>query len=443
VKKARARERRKQFLWLAVVVGGYLAIATAYALVLPWGDMPDESAHFLYVDYLLQERSLPVFTSGGGNYEAHQPPVYYLAAAPVVGLVRAAGKGVAAQGRAARLLSVLAGAAVILLTYRIFRRAAPGRPELAELAAGVTAFLPSHLLVCAAAGNDALAEVFFCAVALALVAMAEREPGWRELLALGVGIGLAVLTKVSAIILLGVAPLGLIVASRYWDRDRWARNAARACAIVLGAALVCSAWWLLRNQHLYGDPLGAKRFVEIFTRDRPGPAYFAKFGRFVYPQVLALWTFKSSFAVFGAANRFLPGWVYAVWLGVWLVAAAGAARSGWRWVRERRAEGATVVAAVVLGAEMVLVVAAFLRFNAVFFQAQARYLGLAVAGWTGLLALGLVEWVPRGRALLVARVLTVVLAAAAVLALAHGGEHVRSAPVTLAWLWPPLGGGHF
>lgn len=432
MKRKRSRSARSRFPWLALVVAVYLVIATAYALALPWADMPDESAHSLYIEHLLEKRSLPVFTSGTGNYEAHQPPLYYLAAAPLVALARLAGGAVAAQGKAARLLSVVAGAAVVLLTYRIFRRVAPQRPELAELAAGGAAFLPSQLLVFSAVGNDAVTEMFFCALALAAVAIAAREPRWRELLALGIGVGLAVLTKVSACLLLVAVPVGVVLASGYWPGEKRARKAGWACALVLGAALLCSAWWFLRNQRLYGDPLGASRFVEIFSRDRPGPEYFRRYGPFVHAELLALWTFKSSLGVFGQANRFLPGWAYAGWLAVCLVSFVGCARAGWRSLRKKQAEPSALVAGGVLGAQMLLVTAAFLRFNAVFFQAQARYLGPAVAGWAGLWALGLLAWVPRERALLFARAATLLLAIAALLALLHGGERVQAPPLAVA-----------
>ena len=435
MKRARSRGSAGSGSWLRAIIIAYFALACAYALSLPRDDLPDESAHFLYIEHLLNEGTLPEFTSGAGNYEAHQPPFYYLLASPLVALARAVGGLPSAQEKAARLVSVLAGGLVVLGVYRVLRRAAPQEEGVAELGAAFAAFLPSRLLVSAALGNDALAEVFFVGTAWALLCMSERMPNRAQLLALGVAVGLGVLTKVSAVILLVVAPLGVLMASRNWSERPSVKSAAGGAGIVLGAALLTSAWWFLRNQHLYGDPLGMGRFVQIFTLDRPGPAYFAeKFGPWLYPPLLAVWTFKSSLGVFGQANRFLPSWAYAMWLAVCLVALAGAVRQGFIWLRRRETTPAGVTAAVVLGLEMALTVGAFIRFNMVFFQAQARYLGPAIAGWAWLWSAGVLVWAPRHRTLWLARVICVALALAGLLALLHGGEPIGRQAIELACL---------
>ena len=42
---------------------------------------PDEAAHVAYVDHLLKGKGFPVLVAGSPDYEAHQPPLYYLAEA--------------------------------------------------------------------------------------------------------------------------------------------------------------------------------------------------------------------------------------------------------------------------------------------------------------------------------------------------------------------------
>ena len=87
---------------LAAIVLAYLAIATLYALYTPRWQVPDEPAHYNYVRYIAETRSLPVLREGDYDqayldtikaqrfppdlsvdpirYESYQPPLYYLLA---------------------------------------------------------------------------------------------------------------------------------------------------------------------------------------------------------------------------------------------------------------------------------------------------------------------------------------------------------------------------
>ena len=67
----------------------YAVIAAGYAISIPFGQAPDESAHLPYVAYLAEHRQLPVFQPGQGSYEYHQAPLYYVAALPAYFVGRA------------------------------------------------------------------------------------------------------------------------------------------------------------------------------------------------------------------------------------------------------------------------------------------------------------------------------------------------------------------
>jgi len=413
---------------LRLILLAYLVIASLYALALPFADLPDESAHYLYAEYLLQRRALPIFTSGSGNYEAHQPPLYYALAALIMGAAQRLGATRDLAGVAVRFLSVGFGALVVWLTYLVVRSVWPEQQALAELTPAVVAFLPSHLLVCAALGNDALAEVFFLGLLVGAGTFLPRGRPLAIFLGLGVWVGLGLLTKVSAVLLLPTAVVAVVAASSAWPPEERYRCLARGLLLLVGAAVLCTLWWLRRNQLLYGDLLGMHRFIEVFTRDRPGPAYFSRFGAGVYPQVVALWTFCSSLAVFGRADRFMPWPVYAVWFAFCLASVCGLLL----WLFESQARKRARVASsqvrgssaplaiaqrtvlVTMLVQMLLVSAAFVRFNTVFFQAQARYLLPAIGAWAFFFALGLLRLFPERFRLLAARVLAMALAVAAV-----------------------------
>src|SRR5947209_19104651 len=89
---------RDEWKWLAVIVAGYLGLALAYNLVTPFTKMPDEGPHADYIRYLVARRRFPVLGSEPGlTYEAHQPPLYYLIAAPVCAAVHTVAPGDAAR----------------------------------------------------------------------------------------------------------------------------------------------------------------------------------------------------------------------------------------------------------------------------------------------------------------------------------------------------------
>jgi hypothetical protein len=189
--------------------------------------------------------------------------------------------------------------------------------------------------------------------------------------------------------------------------------------IGLGVAVLVG-WWFVRTQVLYGDPLAARAFERLFSKDRATPAYFLDrlgMSGAAYFLMVAINTALSFWGVYGQANVYNPAWYYWLGLGIWVVALAGLGfgRGGRRAGQARplrTADGrplqttagrgrprqtapdhpepawqsrAWVLAWVLLA----LVVAFFLRFNVSFYQAQARYLLAASGPIAALTTLGL------------------------------------------------------
>ncbi|MDP3047122.1 MAG: hypothetical protein Q8O07_06545, partial [Chloroflexota bacterium] len=105
----------------------------------------------------------------------------------------------------------------------------------------------------ASVNNDNLL-VPLCSVALLVMVGILRggASSWR-VWALGLICGLAALTKLSALGLLPLAGLVLVLAA--WPRRAW-RSLFANSAIIGGCVVVLAGWWYVRNQVLYGDPLG-------------------------------------------------------------------------------------------------------------------------------------------------------------------------------------------
>ncbi len=216
------------WLWAAVgvILAGYLSVALLFALNTPAWQAPDEPAHYNYVAHIASGQGLPILDVGDYDqaylralidnrfppnhpiepiqYESHQPPLYYISAAPVYWL---------ADGRLIflRLYNVLLGAGVLLLIFLIVHTIFPDRPTISLGSMALAAFLPMHVAMMAAVNNDALAELLIAATVLALVRwMRAQDRGQahpRHLLIVGGLMGLALVTKSTTYILLPLVVL--------------------------------------------------------------------------------------------------------------------------------------------------------------------------------------------------------------------------------------------
>jgi hypothetical protein len=372
------------------VVGGlYLLAAVGAAFLVPHEPTaqpkltpPDESAHWAFVRELATRHRLPDFRRPGVTYEAHQPPLYYLSALWTYWL---AGEGGLVW---ARLWSALLGGLTLLVAWRASRYLlGPGLGvRLAALVA--LAFLPSRVFTLAAVSNDALFEPC-AALVLALVLQAVSAGMERPLAAaLGLSLALALLTKSSALLLVP----GVVVALGFEPlaRQRGWPHLLTNALLVSGPVVLLWGWWVARNLILYGEPLAMGAFQRLFLRDRATPEFFLSRGISWsgYWLLVAYQTWLSVWGVFGQATVYLPAGYY--WLGNFVagVGVVGLLVRGARWLRTRPAIPQPLARcwAVAL-LEVAFTLAAFLRFNCVFYQAQARYFaGVSVVGAAALAA---------------------------------------------------------
>jgi hypothetical protein len=385
------------------------------------------------------------------NYESHQPPLYYALAVPFFLAGRATGIP-EAEGQACRVLSVLLGLVGTWLVWLLAREIVPGRRWLQWAAAAFAALLPMRLAIMGSVSNDSLTEAV-SSLALLLMVRAIRGPfGLREAALIGGAVSLALLSKQSSILLLPPTLLALVLAARNAappapeaapapsprgkkrkgeappaasaaPKADWTGSLVRAGLVTGGVILLLSGWWFVRNHLLYGDPLGQRAFNWYFA-DTPTWEGF-RAGGMSYGEYLGRLVWRTAFASFwgafghlerpelfmGATGGGYPpkSWLYpllgwATWLSV-----AGGVLWYWRWKR-RPDDGACCPAGLgVLALHALFVAAAFLNFNATYFQAQGRYLFPAI----GVLSLGIAGgWLElarryeRGAALGIAAVMT-------------------------------------
>ncbi len=389
--------------WLCALCVAHAVLAIGYAVETPYRSpgrlvhqrgmeipdvgAPDERQHSNYVQHLADGSGFPVLRPGspdlGETYQSHQPPLYYALALGWAKLLTVQSVAEPEAGTKLRSLNALVGAAgaagAFYLGWWMLKRWEP-----AAIAAAIVALLPMNIALSGAVTNDALL-IALCTWTLALAALGSQA-GWTLARGATVGIllGLAILTKTTAIALVPAVLLAL-----FWNARR--ERAWSAAAIAVGCALPLVAPWWIRNQQLYGDPLAMGVFADAFQGSPKAQMFVDAFGQTAYwTQWVGWWTLRSFFGAFGYMDIFLPNWMYAVLatlLGVTIVA-----RSGFR---DDPILADTLRLRIALGTFALAVCLLFVLFNRAYFQGQARYLLPAIGPISCAIALGIIRLASR------------------------------------------------
>lgn len=326
----------------------------------------------------------PVFRPGSDDlyetYQAHQPPLYYIAAAGFHKLIGS--PDLERQGfQPLRLLNTLFGALTVI-GVGFLALWATSSGKLAIVAASITAALPMHIALSGAISNDPLLFCL-CTWTLAITARAVRI-GWNlnsSLLA-AVLTGLALLTKTTAIALAPALIAGLLLS----PKPRIGTKASLATISVAISLAIPLGWWI-RNVQLYGDPLAMKAFNDAFVGSAQASMFMSEptIGVIGYwKDWVGFWTMRSFIGAFGYMDIFLPKGLYQV-LALVLFGFAAIGAVGMRKTISSDEAKALAPAWIFL----VVVVLLFIRFNMQYFQGQARYLYPAIGPIAVLISLGI------------------------------------------------------
>lgn len=298
----------------------FLILASAYSVIVPAWEAPDEVGHFGYVLHWLREHTLPVQRVGELG-EAHQPPLYYWVAAAAAGLADVrdaagsfrpnprfiwAGQGGAEtnaalhstsetfpfQGQAlalhlARAASVLMGCVTVALTCALGWEVWPSTPEIGLLAAALVAFNPQFLFIHAAVNNDNLLTLAASGAWLALLRAQKRSEEWLRWAYVGLWLSAAMMAKLGGVVIVGVAAATLLASTARPGRLTPLLQGALATFLPV---LLATGWWFWRNQVLYGDALGWTVFARVFSAVlRRQPLQWSDIALFLRTQVDFFW----------------------------------------------------------------------------------------------------------------------------------------------------------
>lgn len=443
-RRTKAKSRLSFLLHPFTIILLFVALGVVYSVKTPAFETPDEIWHFAFIHHLHQGHGLPVSepsTQELWRQQGVQAPGYYLAAAALTAWIDtrdfpqiyaranphvALGDSRAAINRnfllpyaddgwpwqgtflalhVARLFSVLLGAVTLWATYQTLRLIVPA--QIAFFGTASFAFIPQFIFISAAVSNDNAINALAALVLWRVVALAMKPPDTRssdtgsfdpdpahhatsrfftpqrrDFLILGVLLGIAVLTKLSALGLVGVA--GLAVLGYSLERRDW--RIVRDAILWIGVPLLLiGGWWYLRNWLLYNDPLAWNVWqANILLRVEPA-------GWNLIRNSLAGLA-DSFWGVFGWMNVLYPEIVYRLFRSlVWLVS-IGLILGTVRWIRLGHGIDRRFWAGALLAIWIVVLAVSWVRFMQIAPAAQGRYfhpaaptialfMGLGVYGW--------------------------------------------------------------
>ncbi len=401
---------------LALILVTFLVLGLGYSTTVPLFEKPDEPMHFFFVQALLQEGKLPVMgaaETGLWAQEGSQPPLYYALAALALSWIDTSDaeellwqnpqRNLGNPGRPgnknfivhtegeewpyqssvlavhmARWLSLILGLGTVMMTFLLVRQAFPDRPGLALGAAGINAFIPQFLFISSSVSNDSLIT-FLSTWALYQLSQVLNRPDsiqWRSIL-LGATVGLAAITKLS-----GLALLGLSVFVLVWlaIRQRSWRPLVQGGLTVIALTIAIAGWWYLRNLRLYGDLSG----LELHLAEMGGRREFRDLTvKTIWAELVGLRA--SYWGLFGWFSILMPSWTYRLLDVATAAGVIGLVDFLRRRGKRTESVGRSIFLALVWFA---IVAASLIRWTTIVRGSQGRLLYPAISGVTLVLSVG-------------------------------------------------------
>ena len=324
-------------------------LAALTSFLNPLFEPPDELLHYQFVRTLIDERELPVQQLDGPLSQYHQPPLYYVIGALLTATVEDDDTiparnphwtsyqtdqihrdnkaqflpanssnypylGTTLFMHALRLWSLLLTIGTVLLIWLSGRTLWPDDPHKQLLFLAIATLVPMFIYIGGSANNDNLI-IFFAALIFWLSIRALKEGfSWPLTIILGLVWGLAILSKMSGLILAAPWAGGLLWVS--WQRKDWRLLITRS--ITIGAiALLLSAWWFVRNVQIYNELSGLEQMLDIW-----GERQAAEFTELHLGGTLG-YAWSSFWGRFGYGQIVLPRFIYWIYAGLVLLALIG------------------------------------------------------------------------------------------------------------------------
>jgi len=211
----------------------------------------DIQGHIEYIEYILVNGSLPLASDG---WQMFQAPLYYIFNAPLFALLIKR-LGVPWVIQILRIIPVICGLLQIEIVYRAARFVFAQRKDLQIIAIVTGSLLPMHTYMCQFVGNEPLAGCFISLIVLycmSLVMPGQKVRGLRFFILMGFVWGLALLSKMTAVLLAPILIIVIAVHARIVQRPL--KTAVMPTVTVFGFSILTAGWYYFRNYIELGNP---------------------------------------------------------------------------------------------------------------------------------------------------------------------------------------------
>jgi hypothetical protein len=291
----------------------------------------DADAHLYYVEYILNNRSIPLANEG---WQTHQPPLFYLVSALVMSLSRM----FFAESRALyslKLIPFLCGVGQICLAYFAARMVFPNSKAKQSLSVVITALIPMNIYISSYLSNETLsAFLISLAIFITILILNSNYHSPKLYCVLGLVIGLAILTKITALTVLPVVFLVLLY--KLFSEEKCSiTRLGKGLGLMFLVIIVVAGWFYARNWMHFG-----KIFVTGWDYSLVSPwwqdpgfhtyKYFCQFGKvFTVPYFAGTYSLFDSLystfwgdAFFGGRSAYMsrPPWNYEYVSAVYILA---------------------------------------------------------------------------------------------------------------------------
>ncbi len=304
----------------------------------------DAKDHWDYISYLLENHRIPVSSEG---WQMFQPPLYHVVSAALYWIL----SQFAPPETSMFLLRIIPLACALLLvdlSARILRELFPEREDLQSCGLVVGGLLPMNLYMCQSLGNEPLTAVLTALLLYLSVRIFRKSDPvrWTDAALLGVVGGLAMLTKVTPVLLIPIICLFLLLIPRGDALTVGSR--ARMAGLFLLTVVAVSGWFYARNWILFGKPFlgGWDPLRNVLWWQDPG-----------YRTVADFLTFGEALKqpVYAAFNGFADGIYSSFWSDSYLSGIdLFSARPKWNYVLLATGVALSLVPASAMGAGVAL-----------------------------------------------------------------------------------------
>jgi 4-amino-4-deoxy-L-arabinose transferase-like glycosyltransferase len=401
-----------------VILVLFITLGTTYSLVTPLFEASDEISHYPVVQHIATTGTLPVQRPGVETLweqEGSQPPLYYLLSAALTFWIDTSDlqairwrnphaklgipldpdnknmvihtqaeafpwRGTVLAMHLIRFFSVALGTGTVALTYHLIRMIWPEDKRIALLGMALVAFNPMFLFITGSVNNDNLMVMLGTWLLVLTTKIVKEGLTARRSLTLAVVTALATITKISGLTLVPVVGLALLIHAL--KRRQWKQVLLTGLGLT-AAWLVLAGWWYARNLILYQELLGTNTHVAIVGGRQIG---LWELRREWYGFWVSYW------ALFGAVDILADQEAYLFYAVISWLAVAGLIWWAIQVIRRRAWNDLLLPALMAL--QVAITFAGVLRWTTITYASQGRLMFPVIGAISGLMAYGLLNWLP-------------------------------------------------